>query len=474
MQENNNTNQINNSLSINLSNNKDDQINKSNDFRKIIDTSVDGIQNVNTNQDARYKYLKIGLVSAAALFVIIISIYFLLSNKTVNVPNVNNVNFPNLTIGKDIGQNTYGDKSTSTEDSDAFHADYVELLHVWPKAITGYYFIKSLSSSTPSYILFTDKETGNIYQANSPSYEKKKLTDTTFLNTQKAAFTPDGEYVAMSYINSNDKKINPSQSLIISEIPRIENGPLNTDNIIDENIVDFTTFSGEKTQKQSDFVIYLKKTKDNFSELYIYNIKTEEKNKLLEIPLTDIFLEWKTFEKIQIKTKPTSFNTQQLIIVNPLTKKISSLDTKENNSFENPLNKNVLGIKDRVLTLYDKLYSSSKKEFNFSTNPDKCDFVETLNVVCAVSSEDEFAFDLDVLDDWYKGRVQWNDKFRIYNITQDTLSEYNLSDISGESIDVYNIKNYNYKEEEFSGSSLLFQNKRDLSLWILDLGYLLN
>jgi hypothetical protein len=251
---------------------------------------------------------------------------------------------------------------------------------------------------------------------------------------------------------------------------------LNIDNIIDENITDFTTFIGEtvQNQKEFDFVIYLKKTKDNFSELYLYNIKTEEKNKLLELPLTDIFLDWKTFEKIQIKTKPTSFNTQQIITINPLTKKLSSLDTKENNSFENPLNKNVLGIKDRVLTLYDKLYSSGKKEFSFSTNPDKCDFVGIINVVCAVSSEDEFAFDLDILDDWYKGRVQWNDKFRIYNITQDTLAEYNLSDISGESVDVYNPKNYNYKEEEINSSVLLFQNKRDLSLWSLDLGYLLN
>jgi hypothetical protein len=429
----------------------------------------------------RNKVIKIATVSVLSIFIIILFVWFFVFNNKTPINNtVSNPSFPNLNTGEDRGQSSYStDKSTSTDDNNYEEDDYNELVHIWPRTVSGFSFIEDKTSSTSeNYVLFQDKETGNIYKSQGFEYKNTRLTNTTFPNSQKSVFTNTGDYIAIAYYDAKDEGVNPVKKLLVSEVPRIENGPLNLNGNIDENIIDvvsFSNFDKNLKLKNSDLIAYLKKSKDNFSELYIYNINTNIKSKIAELPITSISISWDGINEIVIKTNPSNEINQTVFSVNIITKKISVINTKNNTNTINPLNKNVLSFDNQTVSLYEKAYSQNKIDLELKTNTDKCVFYLTTHVLCGIVGDD-FSGEVNVVDDWYKGLVQWNDKISIYNIKANENPEYPLSIIAGESIDFYKPVNYYYTNKTTSSESanLLFQNKRDLSLWLLDLDYVLN
>jgi hypothetical protein len=81
-------------------------------------------------------------------------------------------------------------------------------------------------------------------------------------------------------------------------------------------------------------------------------------------------------------------------------------------------------------------------------------------VVCGVPS---YFPEANYPDDWYKGVISFNDEIWIYDVNNFAKEKVNISQRDKVALDIINPQ---LSEDD---NFLLFQNKKDLSLWILDL-----
>jgi len=387
------------------------------------------------------------------LFVLILSlaIWFIFFKKE-NNPIVNQpVN--NLPVVGTDRNNSYTDNSSSTNNNTGFEdeSDFRVIWNIWDKPVAGYGFFYN-ASSTHSNILFVDKATGNIYKSIynelTDLYDNIKVTNTTFKNVSSANFTSLGDYVIINYKNS--KNINES---FVAKIPRTENTDKLSGVILGQNIKSITNSPNE-----SKF-IYIKENQ-NGSSVNLYDTIKEKETILANFPISQFNITWKKDNSIILSTKATSYTTQQNFSLNINTGKINDFVTNDGSINISPNNNGYLVSNGLNIKYIDNPYGN-EQNFNTQTVSDKCVWVK-LSILCASdnSSFGQFVFP----DDWYKGYISFSDSFNLLDVTNNketTISS--LKDISGQLIDVYK------PSVSRDNSLLLFNNKKDYTLWAYDL-----
>jgi hypothetical protein len=201
---------------------------------------------------------------------------------------------------------------------------------------------------------------------------------------------------------------------------------------------------------------------------YISGFDESKKTKVLDIPLTQVTVDWPEENTIVISTKPSGVSSGFVYLFDikksSLTKVLGGVTGVV--AKVSPDAKKILFSSTKPTGIATSLYSlkdNSTQDVVFRTLADKCTWsrLRPAEVYCAVPAK----FDSGVYpDDWYKGAVSFVDQvWHLDTTTGEVHLLANLLTLSNSLIDATNLT-LDPKE-----NFLYFVNKRDLTLWSLDL-----
>ncbi len=321
--------------------------------------------------------------------------------------------------------------------------------------ISGYIVLENGSSTK---IRFSEKGTGNVYEASTDNLKTERLTNTTIPKIYRSFWLKDGS----GFITQN---LIQGTNLIETNFVKISK----KDNTNTEDITLYDTKISKLpleikelaiNQNTKKIIYYISK---NQSSWYIANIDGTNSTFLLNHPLTEWLPVWLSDNEVLLQTKSNSEYLSYTYILNIKNKTITKkgfgflgLSIKNKDS-----ELNLVSSGGEVPNLYlvehktDKIYN-----LEINTFSDKCEWLkqDKNSVYCAIPSEIPKA---KYPEDWYKGVVSTKDD--LIKIDTKTNVTYRINDLYNtinEYFDIYNIqisKNDNY---------ITFINKNDGFLWL--------
>ncbi|MES2409511.1 MAG: hypothetical protein V4509_04420 [Patescibacteria group bacterium] len=328
-------------------------------------------------------------------------------------------------------------------------------------------------------IRYIDRATGHIYDVPTNVEDPIKISNTTIPKIYEATFTPGGDSLITRFLDASDNiityaitlkdkkpvvattsvKISTTTATVVQTADTSTRFKDVTGTYLARNIREIAMSPNGKK------ILDLTYGTDN-GILAILDSAYKSRT-ILASPLQEWLLSLPTETKAVITTKPSGITYGYSYIVNTDTGVMSKLIG------------NILGL--TVLPSYDlstllvgeasatlKLSvlnnkDSSLNDLSVKTLPEKCVWANTTidTVYCAVPKTIQSAV---YPDDWYKGRLFFNDSLWKINLkTGETNLISNLSQESGQAIDAITL------EVSPTDKYLTFINKRDLTLWGIDL-----
>ncbi len=305
-------------------------------------------------------------------------------------------------------------------------------------------------------VRYIEKATGHIFEVELFSPRQGRISNTTIPRIYDAVWGNNGNSIMARYLKDDDETVD-TFSITLGEISTT------TENTVSgiafpANIYDLSVFNNS--------VFYIEKSQ-NGSIGYTSNFSGGNRILVINSPVKEFNSQYVNSRIVALNTKPEEGTDGFLYF----------LDVT-NASFRKILG-NIKGLSSLVNNNASKiLYLRQGSEFNMflydnnqktnslltpETFPEKCVWSnEDTNIIyCAVPRD---VIRSGSLTNWYKGLVQYSDDVWVFdtlNLTSQIIS--NLESEGGEAIDV--IKPILSTNEQF----LVFINKRDGSLWSLDL-----
>lgn len=311
---------------------------------------------------------------------------------------------------------------------------------------------------------YMNRSNSHIYETTTQNPIISRITNTTIPKIYKTIFSSDGESVVLQYLDEvNEIKTYVADIDESTSTPKTLSGTF-----LNRNIQEITK------SPNTDNFFYLLKQPDskyiNISNGYLFNIEnTQNQDFIFESKLTEWTINWPTQNNITITTKPTAEEGGVMFSLNPNTgESLKILDgfagftTLSNSDLSKVLySENVGGI--LTLNVFNNELKT-KTELRLTTLPEKCVWSELdLNIVfCAIP---ESLIGVGYPDIWYKGEISHIDQ--IYKINTETGLFQKIDGINTESsTEQFDIINPQLTPDE---DYLLFQNKKDLTLWSFDI-----
>jgi len=322
---------------------------------------------------------------------------------------------------------------------------------------------------TQTFIEYLDRATGQAYQTMTNNLVVNRLSNTTFPKVYQAYFDSVGSSTVMQTLASESgDTINtyfgtllyPKNTTSTSTTGAPSTATLST-TLLSNNIYNITV-SPDKTSIFSLFT-------SNGNPGIISHFDGSKQNTIWTSPLSEWIATWPNSKDIVLTTKASATVPGYSYLLN----------TTSGNSSK------LLGNVDGLTTLVSPnlstvLFSSSDANdgsfslnlFTPSTNATSTLFVQTLPEKCVWSSDNVTIYcgvpnvvgQGTYPDDWYKGIVSFSDSIWKINVSTGQANRIaNLSAISNQNIDATNLM-LDAKEDY-----LMFTNKRDLTLWGLQL-----
>jgi hypothetical protein len=251
-----------------------------------------------------------------------------------------------------------------------------------------------------------------------------------------------------------------SYAASIKKMTGTSTGPAELEGIFLENDIYSVTLSPKKDQ-----IFYLSHTSEGGAGT-LAKIDGSAKKIVFSSPLRELTANWVNENFIAIQTKPSYVSSGILFSLNPTngsldkllgaTRGLSTLvrpdglKTLENSANLKTFTTSIVTIKDKVAAALP-----------FKTLPEKCVWSKLDRVVfyCAIPQNIP---DANYPDDWYKGKILFNDEiWKINSETGELANVANLKDESQREIDAVGL--FLDPKEQY----LLFTDKHDLTLWSL-------
>ncbi len=347
------------------------------------------------------------------------------------------------------------------------------------------------ATSTQTVIRYIDRSTGNLYEANDDTLSILRISNKTIPKVYEAYFDQKGENVILRGLRQDSDVI---ETLYASLRPKVFFSATSTVSTVSNLKVGTSTASTTKittasaaTSTEKELVItstfpfnikdisvspllnqvyYLTYT-DSTSEGTVANIDGTKRISLLSSPIREWLPQWATNGIINITTKASYYADGYSYALDPKTGRTRKL-------FGGIQGLTTLMSTDGAHILYSRsqdggfrtyVYDTKTKEskpFFLTTLPEKCVWGrKNKNLVfCSVPTSIAQNTYPDV---WYKSRVSFSDV--IWKVDLDTGQSIVLSNLpkeAGEEIDGVNLK------VNAEDGYLTFMNKKDLSLWGLD------
>lgn len=319
------------------------------------------------------------------------------------------------------------------------------------------------STATTTYIWYMDRGVGHVYQTQVDSNEKKLLSNTTLPRVYNTVWASNSRIIAQY-----DKEGDGSIVNFYGEV-----APVNIGTSTDKSpyVTRGYSIPGEiidlALSPKNDKLFSLIK-EENQTAGYISSLDGSKRVLVWTNPLSEWVTSWPEENIITLTTKATSMGPGYMYALNlktgVITKKlggIRGLTSLTNTTATKILftSVNASGIVMRIGNFTD----NTARDAVIKTLPEKCVWskLNPEDAYCAVPTN---ITGTNHPDAWYQGALSFTDQiWHINTTTGEVHILANLLDISGKIIDV--TKPMLDKNEEY----LIFTNKRDLSLWSLDL-----
>lgn len=344
----------------------------------------------------------------------------------------------------------------------------------------------AMASTTASstIVRYVDRGVGHIYETKLTEADSQKLTNTTIPRVYSAVWNKQGNSVILSYIKEGTAIVSNFYADIIPPVqiktPAVTtasstaSSAINTTPIIQNTIGELrgrffpSNILNLAVSPKGDRVFIL--SEDNGGSIgYVSRFSGETRTQVFSSPLTQLNIDWNTEDTIIITTKSTYAGVGLAYIIDlkkgttekilgPLRTLSTLTSTDGSHIFYSSLQSsgiiipNIYSVKDR-----------SVQDVVFRTLPEKCVWSKKNPsiIFCAVPTDMRFA---NLPDSWYQGKVSFADNIWELDIATGEVKQLsNLYNEANKAIDAINL--FLDPKEEY----LVFTNKRDLTLWSLDI-----
>src|SRR3989344_32444 len=320
-----------------------------------------------------------------------------------------------------------------------------KLRHITVTPVAG---AAMFTKDSKTIIRFVDRETGHVFETSSDSLSIERISNTTIPRVQEALFAPGGTSVIMRYLNESGIVKNFYGNLLETKSSLdgwfLENGIQNI------------------AQKEDGGLFYLEKIGNSVDGIIAEHDGTKRK-RVFSSPILDWTPLWSD-QTLFLATKPSHGSMGYLYTLNTADGSLSKVLSGEGLlALPSPNGKHVLfsasANNETTLYVYERA-AGSLATMPFRTLAEKCVWASGTRFYCA----SPFIVEPGVYpDEWHQGLVSFSDD--LWSFYLDSQIESLVYDAEGEN------QNFDITDLHISadGATLLFTNKKDLSLWSLSL-----
>lgn len=332
------------------------------------------------------------------------------------------------------------------------------LRHISTGLVGGYMASTTASSTVVRYI---DRGVGHVFESLSTSEVIEKISNTTIPRIYESYWNKNLNAAVLRYMRDETGEI----SNFYAEI-RPTSATTTTPYEIKGKFL--SPMIKEIAVSPKGDKIFTLNIEDGKGIGYISGFDESKRTKILESPLAQVNISWPEENTLAISTKASGVSSGYLYFIDvkkPVMKKIlggiTGLSTKVSADAKKVI---ISSASSRGFTtsLYD-VKNNSTQEVVFRTSADKCVWSKKYvdEVYCAVPTEIPAGI---YPDDWYRGNVSFVDQiWHLDTTTGEVHLMASLLNLSDELIDATDLALG--PREDY----LYFINKRDLTLWSLDL-----
>lgn len=407
---------------------------------------------------------------------IIVLIWYFFYAKPIIAPKLNETNnpFPTNQLpprSQFINWNQGNTSTTTTEITDPLS---YPLVRVWNKPAAGQTFIvqdilkdvvstvtqgtttfqtKKTIRATSSVLIFVDRTTGYVYGYPVETGKPFQISNTIIPGVYDAHFFDGGKRVIMRYIDQDKNKIIG----LVANVPNVEDGemalPLEKVQYIPSQVTSVATnFKNDKAS-------YVTKETQGSS---VYTL-TKNGSALVT---TSPFSEWSLSyggESLYVTAKPSAYISGGTFSIPSFQPEINDKTGLMTTPGANNVMLNSMWGPQGLVTFIS--VNGATRVLSVRTLATKCGWGEKNFLVCAVPRTLPKATE-GLPDDWFQGRVSFNDDMFIINVADGEKYElYTFKNTDG----VFDVVNLSFGKGK---SYISFNKKQDGSLWLLNLNLL--
>ncbi len=314
----------------------------------------------------------------------------------------------------------------------------------------------SLDVSAGSLVRYIEKATGHIYEVELFSPNKSRISNTTIPVVYDAVWGNKNTSLITRYLRDDNMTVD-TYSITLKNVSST------TDNTITgipfpAQISDVSAFGAT--------MFYLEQN-EAFSAGYTSNFDGSKRKQVWSSPIKELNSQFVNERTVALTTKPYPNVNGYLYLVDTTSGNVKNVlrDIPGLSALVSPDLNQILYLRQNSSAFLSIFNQKDKldQEIDFSTFPEKCVWSkkDTNTIFCAVPGG---FIGQNGMTNWYKGLVSYVDSIYKYNIKDRTSTLLsNLEDDSSEEIDV--VKPLLTENEQF----LIFINKKDNTLWSLDL-----
>ena len=323
---------------------------------------------------------------------------------------------------------------------------------------------ETLSVEEKLVFRFMERATGHILETTEDATTASKVTNQTLQKINKSLFSADGDSVIFAKLSDNGEGID---SFLGEVVENEEDGSTSFESQPYSILASFF----ENNSAQNSFT-YLVKASESAS-IFTDDFEGLSKTELLNLPIKDFLINWENPEDILITTRPSSGEPGFAYLVDTTTGsyekvlgEIPGLTTKIS-----PDGQFILfsGSEGNSVTLGSKnVEEGTETRLSLSTMPEKCTFSLTEEDVIYCGAQSRSATG-EMPDDWYKGKFSFDDVIWKVNVADGSSTLF--YGFNREKYGLFDMIDLRLTEDD---KYLTFQNKRDLTLWSLNIEELNN
>ncbi len=396
------------------------------------------------------------LISVILVLVLLVLFAFYMLNKNPDgSPTSTNIFRNFFPFGGDtVTDNTNTPEETPEEVPVETNNDFTQKLRkITSEPVAGAGILDVKAGSVVRYI---EKATGHIYEVELFSPRQGRISNTTIPMVYEAFWGNKNDSLVAQYLKDDDITVD-TYTLTLKNISTTTENTI-SGTAMEQNISSVSAFGSS--------VFYLEQV-SNASYGFVSSFDGKNKKQIWNSPIRELVSQYVNAKIVALTTKSEENTPGYLYFVDTTNAGVRKImgDIKGLTTLVNPTGSDVLYL-DQDGSALMKTYAlkdMSIETISPATFPEKCVWANknTKVIYCAVPKD---FIAVGNLTAWYKGQISFNDdvwKYDLENKTSNIILDLNKE--SGEEIDL--IKPIISENDQY----LLFVNKKDNSLWSLDL-----